>query len=547
MRSQAWKNFVILSTLEVVSSMSRARLPTPLAAKIFRLFVGLALAAAAWPVRAQVARLERRPYLPGASSVDGAFGLELSENPAALAGGAGLVAAGAIGLRNATFDGDRGSCLALAARASLSVLTFAVQFDRSLQSAPPAAEDQSILGTSRISLGVAARLAGLVDLGMAVRRLGDLDAPADGVSPTTTFDIGMAAEPTPWLRLGMGMSDALAGTRHLFPAAALRGENSANRPILVGPQVVGGLRLGYHDRGPMVALDARWSDGQPIRSFALLAGWQVQPSWRVAVDVRWTVEDDPGGAGTRAGFVLEYRERRQRFTPHIHGDSGFSDGRSAAIGFGYRGAAQWLLDGGEAPNRPAARPRARARRQDRSRIAVSPEEAARIARAVLEVHAAFAAVDGARLCGLIASSGARLDVETSDPPLSLHVRAERAAICEQLRSRDGPFWAYLHAHGPGPQHAEAARLLPRLFRLHGGAYADLPPAKMLDYAQRLRREAPELRCRSYRARVYQSLGGVPAVEVRIDCPGEAIGVLQLLDEQGAYRLGKIAVDARRSE
>lgn len=471
-------------------------------------------------------RIERRPDLPATISVDGRPGLEVSDDPAALAGITGLRLGAAFGAAGASLDGDRGAGWALGASWGTRGVGLGLQLDRSPSGMPPQRSDQGFAGLSRFSVGVGLRLADVLQLGVAVRRLVDAD---DALGGITTIDLGLGATPLPWLRLGVGMSDALASTAYLVQSPLADGS-----VVVAGPQLVAGLRVGRLGGAVVGGVEGRWSDGGALRTLDLTVRWQLRPRIALGADVRLqraTVAD--GESTVRVAFVVAVREGRAEVAPYIRVDAR----QNADAAFGYGALASWVYLP-QADSSAGGRPRQARRRP------TTAQDATAIARAVLGLNAALAASDARAVCDWIAADGARLDVESSDPAFSHHGRQDKATICADLQRRQGPFWTYVREFGPAPVHAEVARLLPTLFRLHGAAFAELPADRAAVVGEMLRRSHPDLRCRAYRARSYESLGGQPAVEVRVDCPGEAIAVYQFFPEAGGYKLGKLAIDAR---
>ncbi len=490
-------------------------------------------------------RVERRPYMPMMTVARGWAGFEALGSPAALGSVDGFSAGAMASGGGGSIDGDRGAGWGVSVAGGIAGIALGLGLDRANFGAATKANGhqvaaQSYAGVSRLSLALGARLAQLLRAGVAVRSLLDVN---DGV---LSVDLSLVADPWPWLSLGVSLADALAATRYLAKAPGGRG----------GPELQAGLVLGRPHGAWAAALEVGWPDGAKITLVKGSALVEIAEGLDIGTEV---VAQRPSAAigegDLRVALFGRWRQGGITATPATWSHAP----RDRPVRFGAGIAASWqghpkggtlatLLDldrraraGDVDPGLVAA-----ARRQ-RAGLAVTvvPEaEATAIARFVLELSAALAASDGAAVCARIAEGGARLDVESVDPPLSVHQRLGRAAICAQLSSKEGPWWTYVHELGPAEMHAEMPRTISSLFRIHGGAFAELPRAQSLAYAELLARDHPSLRCRSYGARFYEGLGGAPAIEVAVGCTGVAAMVWQVLPEQGGYRIGKLAIELR---
>ncbi len=505
-----------------------------------------------------VRRLRREPLLPFAPSVQGRVGALALGNPAALALADGL----SVGLNGAAgggrFDGERGTGWSLSADLALGGVGLGLALARTVEPAPPSQGSQSAAGLGSFALGVGARVARLLRIGAAVRPLLDVD---DGV---LTVDIGLVADLAPWFSLGATMQDALAATRYL---------RAPTLPIVAGPQLVFGAVAGEPSGAWQLAADLTWPDGAAARRVAAMMQLRVHDDVWVALDLRRALDVASGvgssggvaaqgaakpaevhaAATTRIAAQLRWIEGQVELAPAVWLDRDEAGGQSFGLGV----YASWRLagsgaggDGRSARTGPRRGPRAGRRTPmppDRGVAAAAQlpdRDLSEIARSVLALHAALAAERGADVCGWIASDGARLDVESVDPPFSAHGGQSRAEICDQLGQRRGPWGGYLRGFGPARVHEQMARFLPLLFRVHGRVIGVLTAERIETLAALVQRQAPELACRSYQVRPFVGLGGVSLVDVRIGCPGEAELTTLWIAEGDGYRLTRLAIDHR---
>lgn len=517
-----------------------------LATLVAAMWLPMALLAAPHEAR----RLRRDVTLGFAPSVRGRPGALALANPAALAlaQGVGLGLVGSAG--GDRFDGERGVGWALAADASFGDFALGFAFARTTDPAPPGTAGQSAAGLSSVVVGLGSRIGRLLRVGAALRPLLDVD---DGV---LSLDIGLVADITPWFALGATMQDALAATRYL---------RAPTLPIVSGPQLVFGAALGEIGGEWQIGLDATWPDGAAMRRVSanleiwaradVVLGVELRRALDAAAGVgaKVAAADVRASATTRIAGQVRWIDGNLELAPSVWLDDDQVGGRSYGLGLlvaWQLAPAPWLRGRGQSP--PSARGR-RAMGQRRSkggRVALygsrelAPKALSEIARSVLALHASLAAERGDHVCGWIAQDGARLDVESVEPPLSSHLDLSRDAICAQLRTRQGPWASYMRELGPAMVHAQMARFLPLLFRLHGAVIGALPADRAQALASLLQRDAADLRCRSYSARAFEGLGGIELVEVKLGCPAEAeVKTVWIAEGQG-YRLTRLAVDHR---
>ncbi len=488
------------------------------------------------PVQAEAPRrLVRSAVLVGAGQLDARPGLSLLGNVASL----GDAEPGNVGLAaltpGARFDGERAGGWAAGATMAIGELGLGVLVARSVDGAPPSS-GQGIAGMSSAAVGVGYALGGWLALGAALRSELDL-APA-----AFALALAMRVDVQRWLQLSAQMDDALAATRYLRPAAS---------PVVAGPQLALAARV--TDLSDRLALHAelRFPDGAASRALRLAAEVRLSDDlrlgleWRRELDRAVGVPDraaeaarigsaQAGGLASRIGGALRWIEGDLELGP-----AAFVDLQPGSTRFGFGVTASWRWQ-----SLPAIPTRSQARRRARPPMGVASAELSAAARVVLAVHAALAAEDGKALCALLASDGARLDVESIDPPLSLHHSASRETICRDLDQRKGPWARYLRELGPADVHAQMARFLPSLFRAHGGVIGELPRDREALLAATMARDHKDLRCRGYRLSPFEGLGGVRLFDVRLTCPGHADVRLILVPESGGPRLGKLAVDHR---
>ena len=489
--------------------------------------------------------------LPFAPSVLGHAGALALGNPAALALADGL----AFGVNGAAggdrFDGERGSGWSLSADASFGDFGVGVAIARTIEPAPPASAGQSAAGLSTLALGVGARLGGLLRLGVALRPLLDVD---DGV---LGVDLGIVADLLPWLSLGATLQDALASTRYL---------RAPTLPIVSGPQMVFGVAAGEPQGDWQLALDLTWPDGAALRRASAMMQLRVHDDVWIAVEMRRAL-DAAAGVGSEFAAADVRAAATTRFAAQIRWFDGpvelapslwMDRDEAGKDRFGLGLFASWRLPatswigGGVAPKREGRRGTSRNRAQAKAsrsggraaQAQLSGRQLSEIAKAVLALHAALAAERGEDVCAWIASDGARLDVESVEPALSVHRGKPKAGICAELANRQGDWGTYLRELGPARVHDQMKRFLPLLFRLHGAVVGVLPDERASLLASLLQRDTPDLACRRYSARAFEGLGGVELIDVRVGCPGEAEVTSLWIAEDGGYRLTKLAIDHR---
>ena len=155
------------------------------------------------------------------------------------------------------------------------------------------------------------------------------------------------------------------------------------------------------------------------------------------------------------------------------------------------------------------------------------------------------------LCAALAPGQVRFDIETRDPPLVVHRSFGREEACLSLAR--GELQSYVREFGPAFMHAEAAILLPELFRIHGGAYFRLPDRQIDAYIRRLaeaRKGAKALRCAVYRANplvILRPAAGQKepvrrVYEVEFECEGVRNYVVQFEGSlSGGFRVRKMSI------
>ncbi len=480
-------------------------------------------------------RLVRSPLLVAAGQLDARPGLALLGNIASL----GQAEPGSLGLAaltpGARFDGERAGGWAAGATMAIGELGFGVLLARAVESAPPGGS-QGIGGMSSVGVGVGYAVGGWLGIGAALRSELDL-------APTTwALALALRVDVQRWLQLSAQLEDALAATRYLRPAS---------QPIVAGPQLVVAARIA--DRSDRLALHAelRFPEAGAGRALRLAGEVRLHDDLQLGLEWRRELDRDAGvparaaeaarvgssregAVASRLAGALRWTEGALELAPVV-----FVDLQPEATTFGFGLTLAWRWQ-----SMPAVPTRTIARRRARRPAGLAEAELSAAARVVLAVHAAMAAEDGKALCALLASDGARLDVESVDPPLSLHQSASREVICRDLAQRQGPWARYLRELGPADVHAQMARFLPTLFRVHGGVIGELPREREALLAATMARDSKDLRCRGYRLSPFEGLGGVRLYDVALTCPGHADVRLILVPEPGGPRLGKLAVDHR---
>ena len=551
---------------------------------------------AATPVHA-AQRLERTLDRPGASAAASPGSAGWLGNPATALGARGLSLGVRLSAGGQARDNDRGAGWALHGGLPIGPLQVGFAVEHARDPAPDARPFPTLV-PNRLTAGVAGRIDGWLDLGLAARWTRDV--PLD-IAPLMTLDLGMRATPWPWLSVGVHVSDLLGSSLYRYPArppgggdagaAPLSGGvDSAGNPVLAGPLVRTAVALHGFSNRLFVALDLRWPNGEAIDGVRTTASWRFAPARRIGVTAAWsdlvqvgavTAQDRRVSVFLQLGAHSPGRQASESWVGMERGvgmasavEVDVAAGVDSAVGADSSsngavvGGGSWRAAGGvvvrHAPTAGVWSALARRFRRRGSATAsphlldiaarqqrgwqgplVGPEQAAAaaVARSFLRISSAFAAEDPVAVCASLAPV-VRLDVRSADPAVLQQTSLAKAAACAQLRTPAAPWGQYLHELGPAAVHAEAGRYVGGLFAMHGSPYEWIPPKQEAAYREAMRRRPHASACHTWRVLpVRRAVDGERVVDVVVRCTQQRDFVMQLTgNTRDGYKLQKLLVE-----